>query len=306
MNNSTNKNLKDTKKDSVKDNSSIPVPYLSSWRNGLRSYTKTNKLITALYMVTDVIEKEEPIRNKLRNLGAEIVSDIHLIQQDYNGQIESKNACSRISETVSFLNIASAMNFISEMNCAILKKEFLELKASIQEDIDVKPTWLADFFGTNDAFLPPLNKGRIEEGSDPHPTSPLLRGRGISKGHTSIGVQKGSTLLKAIKDMSNRMLASNENENISSGSNKNSSNTARNNFYIIKKQRRDSITIIIKNSGGSASIKDIINHINTDMQGTLSCSEKTLQRELISMTKDGVLYKTGEKRWSRYGLGSSN
>ena len=28
--------------------------------------------------------------------------------------------------------------------------------------------------------------------------------------------------------------------------------------------------------------------------------EKTLQRELASMVKDGVLYKTGEKRWSRY------
>src|SRR3989344_1172489 len=39
------------------------------------SYTKTQKLVTALYIVTDIIDKEEPIRNKLRTLGVEILSD---------------------------------------------------------------------------------------------------------------------------------------------------------------------------------------------------------------------------------------
>jgi hypothetical protein len=34
----------------------------------------------------------------------------------------------------------------------------------------------------------------------------------------------------------------------------------------------------------------------------ISCSEKTLQRELVSMVKNGVLDKMGEKRWSRYFL----
>jgi hypothetical protein len=34
----------------------------------------------------------------------------------------------------------------------------------------------------------------------------------------------------------------------------------------------------------------------------VSCGEKTLQRELVSMVKDGVLKKLGEKRWSRYML----
>src|ERR1035437_8724351 len=128
------------------------------------SYTKTHKLITALYMVTDIIDKGEPIRNKLRTLGAEIVSDIHCIDI---GQNRSVVICTRIAETVSFLNIASAMNFISEMNCNILKKEFLELEISIEEYSDMKPTWLADFFETNNAFPPPLDKGRTEVGSGP-------------------------------------------------------------------------------------------------------------------------------------------
>ena len=32
------------------------------------------------------------------------------------------------------------------------------------------------------------------------------------------------------------------------------------------------------------------------------CSEKTIQRELLSMVKSGILKKEGEKRWSKYSL----
>src|SRR3989338_6388575 len=139
-------------------------------KGGGMSYSKTQKLITALYMVTDIIDKDEPIRHKLRTLGIEIISDMHSVPAE---------AGNKIAETVSFLNIASAMNFISEMNCSILKKEFLELKGSIQEYTDMKPTWLAEFFTKE---------------NNPYPTSPLSRGKsGVYKGHTRIGVQKGST-----------------------------------------------------------------------------------------------------------------
>jgi DNA-binding HxlR family transcriptional regulator len=277
-----NKNLKDSTKTtglsiSIKDTSfSI-------------SYTKTHKLITALYMVTDIIDKGEPIRNKLRTLGAEIVSDMHNVDI---GQNRSVVICTRIAETVSFLNIASAMNFISEMNCVILKKEFLELEISVQEYADMKPTWLEGFF--EEAPLP----------NSPHP-NPLLvkeRGNSISKGHTRIGVQKGSTLLKAIKDMSDKMPAPYEANGFRSGSNTESTRT-HDVFDVLKKQRRDDILNIIKTIGGGATIKDIKDKIqNSPEQASflVSCSEKTLQRELVSMVKDGVLNKTGEKRWSRY------
>ncbi len=75
---------------------------------------------------------------------------------------------------------------------------------------------------------------------------------------------------------------------------------AKHNFDIQKKQRRDEILGIIKNNNGSATIKDIKLKISSGGSGVSVYSEKTLQRELMSMTKDGVLSKTGEKRWSRY------
>ena len=226
------------------------------------SYTKTHKLITALYMVTDIIDKDEPIRGKLRTLGTEIISDMHSVPAE---------AGNKIAETVSFLNIASAMNFISEMNCTILKKEFLELQGSIQEYTDMKPTWLAEFFTKE---------------NNPYPTSPLSRGKsGVYKGHTRIGVQKGSTLMKALSDKTQAM----------------SNSKARLNMLglALHTQRREEIKDSIKANDGNATIKDIKDKASGSL---VNCGKKTLQRELVSMVRDGVLRKIGEKRWSRYSL----
>ena len=277
VNKDMNKNLKD----------STFLPSLTTGKvvGGSMSYTKTQKLITALYIVTDIIDKEEPIRNKLRTLGVEVLSDLPAQAGTSVFNIV------KIDQVLSFLNIASAMNFISEMNYTILKKEFLELKASIQESTDIKPTWLEGFFLT-----PPTEEAR--------PNISGLASHTNSKGHIRIGVQKGSTLLKSLNKVKGMRALSDTKL----------SSTRVDAFFILKKERRDNIINIIKTNGGSSTIKDIKVKTNTGTQGlpamhahagqarSLACSEKTLQRELMSMIKDGVLDKKGSKRWTRYSL----
>ena len=80
----------------------------------------------------------------------------------------------------------------------------------------------------------------------------------------------------------------------------------RSGFDALKKQRRELISKIIKASpagGGDSSnghsIKDIMSALKNSGE---VWGEKTLQRELVSMVNDGVLKKTGEKRWSKYFL----
>ena len=58
--------------------------------------------------------------------------------------------------------------------------------------------------------------------------------------------------------------------------------------------RRDRIIDILRDNPW-ATIKDISSAI-TD------CSEKTIQRELISMINDNVVVREGERRWSKYKL----
>ena len=95
------KNLKDFEGKNVKDTTSMPAPYQAEGF-GMGSYTKTQKLITALYMVTDIIDKEEPLRNKLRTLGTGIISDTYLTQFNNTGNTVSF-ILSKISEIISFL-----------------------------------------------------------------------------------------------------------------------------------------------------------------------------------------------------------
>jgi len=238
------------------------------------SYTKTNKLITGLYMVTDTIETNEPIRLKLRTLGIEILSDIESLSNKSIFNLDQK-----IKEVMSFLEIAGTVHLISTMNFNILKKEFFELKQAVNEYTKIKPFSLEDFLSQPDSFV---EKNLIEQ------KNVLPNGRQIKNG---VGLQKGSTLMTALKNL--KM------------SDKIKSNTkGAENFNLLKQERRTSIISIIKNKGGNATITDIKNSMtNISSKGHESSSvfsEKTLQRELISMVKDGVLYKAGEKRWSRY------
>ncbi len=136
--------LKDTNSSlSVQERVGLPAQAgarLDIEKSGL-SYTKTNKLISALFMVTDIMDKEEPLRNKLRSLGAGIISDMH-------NSLHSRTvlASGKITEILSFLDITSAIGMISGMNCNILKKEFIKLKQSIQESsTQSNPVWLEEF-----------------------------------------------------------------------------------------------------------------------------------------------------------------
>lgn len=290
-----NKNLRDSSTESanlsvaIKDNSTT------------LTYTKTSKLITALFMVTDIMDREEPLRNKLRILGTNIISDMHS---------SPINSDQKISEILSFLDIGSAIGIISNMNSNILKKEFGELKQSIRDFASPKnPTWLTEFMKdggtTAEVSLqqsPKLNISKMTSIGHPH--------------QTRIGVQKGSTLMKALRDVRlPRVLSGVEgSDRVSSmpisklhsplaSASQPKTPVSNASYDILKKKRREEVISIIKNKlavfpqSGGATITDIKNSAEGPL---VSCGEKTLQRELVSMVHDGVLYKTGEKRWSKY------
>ncbi len=63
-----------------------------------------------------------------------------------------------------------------------------------------------------------------------------------------------------------------------------------------KGQRREKIIAVVR-TRGNVTIKDILGEVK-------DCSEKTIQRELIQLVLEGVLKKTGERRWSRYSINS--
>ncbi|MCX6757896.1 MAG: hypothetical protein NTZ44_03400 [Candidatus Nomurabacteria bacterium] len=281
-----NNNLKDSTSDvanSYRTDVSLSVFNLS--------YKKTNKLISALYMVTDIMDREEPLRNKLRNIGSNIVSDIHTLSlKTFTEAVQAVSVTKeRISEIVSFLDIASSVGMISEMNCNILKKEFFELKQSIIDHSQNNNISLSNFFAQTESIsdLPAVSDKKIDHSNGQlfkrhTPIIPPVN----SQTSTRIGVQKGSTLLRAISE---KIPVVHNNQN----------------FDSLKKERRDIILKIIKDmkdvhpEAGRATIKDIKDKAFGSL---LSCGEKTLQRELVSMIKDKLLTRKGEKRWCKYSI----
>lgn len=283
----------------IRDTHYVPTPYQTP-DTSLMSYKKTNKLVTAVYMVTDIIYVQEPMRCKLRNLGVDILSDT------ISGNMTNINQ--KVNQMLSFLEISRAVNIISEMNCNILIKEFIALRESIQEKeaknqgFNLNSSFdLSDFFREEieqpleDNFLKDTNQRRYKSST---------ANKKISIGHrisNSVGVQKGSTLLKALSDkvspISNTHLFSKNQYN------------KRLLFQNTKKERRDKILSFIKEHG-KPGIKDMKNKLavtqgspgELNAHKSVSFSEKILQRELLEMVKEHILNKTGEKRWSRYSM----
>ena len=266
-------NIKDSQKKTlqVKD---TPVPI---------SYPKTTKLISALYMVTDIMDKEESIRNSLRTLGAEILSDVHYINIQKDA---AKKLFSKVGEMLSFLEVASLVNMISIMNFSILRAEFLELQKSIREfrsknepmGSNVSIEEFLNSVQASDTLESIEEQAKYSKGHDS-----AVSFRNESKG--SLGVQKASNLLDALSYGVKKSPIEKQSK--------------QNDFGLLKKERRFEIVKALKSEGGWMTISEI----KDKGLGVLKeCGYKTLQREVVSMVDDGVLKKQGEKRWSKYSL----
>ena len=149
-------NLRDTSKNGIKDTLSLSVPYQKN-DHFFDSYPRLNKLITALYIVTDIIDKDEPVRTKLRTLGANLLTDIGFKSRtDLIGQVHL---------ILSFLDISLAVRLISEMNFNILKKEFTELSQALEgndKTKEINNVWLKEFLEEKEEKRMNLENKKLE------------------------------------------------------------------------------------------------------------------------------------------------
>jgi hypothetical protein len=101
---------------------------------------KTEKLVTALYMVTDCMETDDSLKGKLRQLGVELLSDMYKLStlSPMDKHVHISSSLARVYEILSFIEISYTIGFVSEMNTMILKKEFniliSELNSHLERD----------------------------------------------------------------------------------------------------------------------------------------------------------------------------
>ncbi len=276
-------------------------------RNLPFSYTKVKNLVTALFMVTDIMDKEEILRNNLRKISLEIITDTYSVSYQTDKNI--KDIIRKTSLVVSLLDIACDLKMVSVMNNNILKKEFgifiksLEemisnLDFNINENLDLlfkeEESRKSSLFEITEAF-PIGHQGQDKENNLSF-IKPIQKN--IGQEATNLGVQKGSTLLNALREIelskSKEKVTEVKAKSLAKSLPKNNNKNIVNNS---KSSRQEEIVKIIKDAKEGLTITEI----KVKSKGEIaSMSDKTLQRELVSLVENRVLYKTGEKRWSRY------
>lgn len=228
---------------------------------------RTEKLVTALYLISDYMDESDPIKSKLRLLGVELLSDTYRlsIASPGNKQTEIINSLNRINEIISLLEISYNIGLISEMNASIIKSEFRTLTVSIESDMAQDK----NFTFTLDRRMFDLQLTQIgSNANNMSDRSPIGR--------------------KMIKDKSLNTFGISPLDNF----NNIKKTTPTNTLMVDKQDRKDKILSLIKDKK-EVTIKDISLAIK-------DCSEKTIQRELNTLVSKGQIKKTGSKRWSRY------
>lgn len=208
---------------------------------------KTQKIVSALYLITDLIKDSDGIKWEIREEGISLVSSALISNTTY--PIEKEHAVRLFllsaEKLITFLNICLISSIISEMNARIVIKE-LEGVVNIlkRESKDTHPPGyiLSDTFFAGD-IIEKDNKGQKDNVSSDAPNN-----------------------LKDIEKVSAPSASS----------------------------RKQNIIDLLKKDS-NLTIKDFAKVIK-------DCSEKTIQRELISLVRDGVVKRQGERRWSTYSL----
>jgi hypothetical protein len=271
-------NQKDTKKtelnvyeqNNVSDVKPFNNKYISENTN-----KKTEKLVTALYMVSDCMENDNALKNQIRLLGVELLSDTYKFSliSPVDKLSHISKTLNHINEILSLIEISYSVGFISEMNTLILKREFNYLISDLKshQDRDKHYTFKID----EDMFNLPVEENHI-----------------AIEGYNQKDNQKDK------RTEYNNMSFINK---VSPLSNLNIRKSPLSPKRLInKRERRDKIISIIKMLSIKLGQEDIsIKDISTSYK---DCSEKTIQRELNYLVANNTLKKTGAKRWSKYGV----
>lgn len=281
---------------------------------GMMIAKKSERLVTALYLVTDLIDGNDPIKNGLRKNCVALLSSMNaLAQMDVKDKLtEFKMSLRSVTEIISLLHVASTTGLISDMNGIILTEGFrtlqlvLEKKQPIltrdmltidsEEALSSSVTQHSGIVSTSYDVLTPLGMARAQEKNAQGDVGSVLKRQStaqVPQGNTSPeakekvsstkrqedGQQKGQVSVPSVRSVLLQHTTPVPQALPSSFQNR-------------KQTRREQIvSLFVK--GVDVSIKDIAARIK-------GCSEKTIQRELNALVYDNVIERIGEKRWSRY------
>ncbi len=233
---------------------------------------KVSKITTVTLMLSDVLEENNFIRSELQRTSIELIK---IVSEGALSVRNRRKVVTSLLELLTLLETSKEVGYLSKMNVEVLSGEIINLNNFI-DDID----WTngrrfmeEDMFGgmapkelfTNEPIVSKTNVfNRQETDTAYRNTSAIIR--------QSVAEEE----LKEKDTNAKRQAGYKER------------------VQEIQKDRRATILGLVQKKD-RITVKDVANIIK-------DCSNKTIQRELLALVKQGVLKKEGERRWSTYSL----
>ncbi|MEN9614103.1 MAG: hypothetical protein RLZZ347_410 [Candidatus Parcubacteria bacterium] len=261
----------DDKKDTIKYdasglNTKHQIELISKDNQVVFAYKKTERFSTAIYLVSNLMSDNEPLKWQLRSQAMSLMPIAgSLVVSTVSDKISAvKKLTLSMIEILSLFEVAYKSQLMSEMNFKLLRKELV-------------------FF--------------ISEMSKP---SMGISTSGVAFDADFFTVPVATTFESdTVKHVQNEKAPVSFRQNIIKDTQglKNSATSVVGAGPVveIKNYRKEAIVKILKEKNSPLMIKDF-SYVIKD------CSEKTIQRELADLIDSGVLKKEGERRWSRYSL----
>lgn len=273
----------------LSDNSGVPTKTHFVNMDSFVSFIskKTEQIATALYLVSDTIETNDPIRHHIREKSVELVSSgksmdlLSAIEKHF----EFHAMKSLLGEVEACLSIAHMVGDVSKMNHTILTNESKKLIEAI--DIVLSEERTNGF--TNPTLMDDATSNFI---FNTFQDTPFVSETAESK-HETPHTQPPVSETQNKKILTDRPSAQTDTKSKGHTKTKGTPDKSVTDMAIHHNRRQSIIKIITQNK--SASLSDIRAVI-------VDVSEKTLQRELVSLIDEGVVLKVGDKRWARYTL----
>jgi len=299
---------------------------------------KSEKLVTALYLVTDLISDSEPIKHGLRKNAVALLSSMNsLAQHEVKDRVlELKMSLRSVTEITSLLHVALTTGIVSKMNGDLLMEGFRSLQLVLEkkqplftkemlyvedEESLEKESISQAVTSTSYDALTPLSIARLHEtkeelrrNQDALRQSQLLnrfeRTR-EDKGHIRQET-KIENNMSFIKDRSTEVPPKEEKGEMSAplttGAALKDMST---HDVLLTHAARPSASYtssfqMKKMSRREQILALFVRGVDVSIKDIAArikgCSEKTIQRELNTLVYDNVIERIGEKRWSRYVL----
>lgn len=273
------------------------------------SALKSERILAAVYLITNHIDSADRLRTELRSVASELVSGLwKSLGHTGSNYVESLAHARRVIDVLTAQLRAAAMSrIISETNALIVERECVSMHRTIVR--------LESRAGVHDVHTPDHHITQditrmFSQKSSPTPISDTLHS-GVAANHflnTAHPLRSGGVVpgVSAEKNIGNSV-SGKPNGSLDFAmrlDTENTSNQIRQKAQDLKDNQNDIKTTLdqakrlhkilnVITDKKTVSIKDITDTVT-------GYSEKSVQRDLTILISKGLIKRTGNKRWSRY------